>query len=59
MIIRPLTRVSKQLLLDMTALKYIEDDSVNLKKEYRDYSKCSSKCPFYENNTGFYRCNIV
>ncbi|WP_294358541.1 hypothetical protein [uncultured Clostridium sp.] len=49
MIIRPLTRVSKQLLLDMTALKYIEDDSVNLKKEYRDYSKCSSKCPFYEN----------
>ena len=56
MIIKQLTRLSKKLLLEMTSLKYIEDDSVNFKEEYRDYSKCSSNCPFYENRKSNCHC---
>nr|DAV25125.1 MAG TPA: replication protein O [Caudoviricetes sp.] len=49
MVTKQMIKLSKQLLLDLSSLKYTQDDSVNLQPEYRDYKKCSTNCPFYKN----------
>lgn len=49
MVTKQMIKLSKQLLLDLSSLKYSQDDSVNFQPEYRDYKKCSTNCPFYKN----------
>lgn len=49
MVTKQMIKLSKQLLLDLSSLKNAQDDSVNFKPEYRDYKKCSTNCPFYNN----------
>lgn len=55
MIKKQTIKLSKELLLNLALLKNSQSDSVNLMPEYKDYSKCSSSCPFYNKNNNI--CN--
>ena len=50
MFTKQLTKISKSLLLDLANYNRIDEvkaEELNLVPEYRDYSKCTSSCPFY------------